>query len=380
MSGAVSGRALASLRRILALMRKELLVILKDPRGRVLLFVPPVLQCLIFGYAATYDLDDVPYVLVDQDCSYVSRTFASDLDGSGVFRRIADLPRTQDAAPLLLSGEAVLIVVIEPEFMRNLAAGRTGAVQVIADGRNSNTAGIAQGYVGAIAASFGQEVRAVQGLPDQAVRVVTRAWYNPSLETRWNMIPSLIGAITMLMTMMLTAMSVAREREEGAFDQLLVAPFRPTEIMIGKAVPSMLVGLVQSSLIFLVALFWFRILFAGSCAVFYLGLLLFLAAAIGIGLFLSAIAKIMQQAMILTFVLLLPFMLLSGLMAPADNMPVALQWFTRINPLTYAISITRRVYLEGVGIDVLAPDMLALLAIAVVTLPGAAWLFRNRLV
>lgn len=193
------------------------------------------------------------------------------------------------------------------------------------------------------------------------------------------MIPALIGTITMLMTMMLTAMSVAREREEGTFDQLLVAPFRPAEIMVGKAVPSMLVGIVQSSLIFLVALFWFRIPFAGSYAVLYLGLVFFLAASIGIGLFLSSIAATMQQAMILTFVLLMPFMLLSGLMAPAENMPVVLQYFTMINPLYYAISIARRVYLEGAGLEQLLPDMLALVAIAAVTLPFAAWLFRNRL-
>jgi len=193
------------------------------------------------------------------------------------------------------------------------------------------------------------------------------------------MILALIGTITMLMTMMLTAMSVAREREEGTFDQLLVAPFRPAEIMVGKAVPSMLVGIVQSTLIFLVALFWFRIPFAGSYAVLYLGLVLFLAASIGIGLFLSSIAATMQQAVILTFVLLMPFMLLSGLMAPAENMPVVLQYFTMINPLHYAISITRRVYLEGAGLEQLLPDMFALVAVAAVTLPFAAWLFRNRL-
>jgi ABC-2 type transport system permease protein len=194
------------------------------------------------------------------------------------------------------------------------------------------------------------------------------------------MIPSLIGTITMLMTMMLTAMSVAREREEGTFDQLLVAPFRPTEIMIGKAVPSMLVGLMQSTLIFLVALLWFRIPFSGSYLVLYLGLVLFLAAAIGMGLFLSSLAKNMQQAMILTFVVLMPFMFLSGLLAPTENMPVLLRYFTLINPLAYAINITRQVYLEGAGLRQLMPDMLALVAIAAVTLPVASWFFRNRLV
>lgn len=368
-----------ALYRILALMRKELLVVLKDPRSRVLLLVPPVLQCLIFGYAATYDLNNVPYALVDHDHSEASRGLVARLDGSGIFVRVATLDRTEDAAQYLLRNRAVLIVAIASDFERNLAAGLPGAVQVIADGRNSNTAGIAQGYAGAIAAAFGQDWSAAQGVAGQAVQVTTRAWYNPNLETRWNMIPSLIGTITMMMTMMLTAMSVAREREEGTFDQLLVAPFRPTEIMIGKAVPSMMVGVTQSTLIFLVAQLWFGIPFAGSYLVIYLGLVLFLAAAIGIGLFLSSIAGNMQQAMILSFVLLMPFMLLSGLMAPTDNMPTILRYFTMINPLQYAISITRRVYLEGAGLSQLLPGMLALVAIAAVTLPIAAWFFRNRL-
>jgi ABC-2 type transport system permease protein len=183
----------------------------------------------------------------------------------------------------------------------------------------------------------------------------------------------------MMMTMLLTAMSVAREREEGTFDQLLVAPFTPTEIMIGKAVPSMIVGIVQASVILLVALFWFRIPFAGSFATLYLGLALFLAAAIGFGLFLSSLAGNMQQAMVLCFIFLMPFMLLSGLMSPTDNMPEVLQYATVINPLKYAISITRRVYLEGAHVSEMMPDMLALVAIAAVTMPVSAWMFRRRL-
>lgn len=368
-----------ALHRIIALIRKELRVILKDPRSRVVLLLPPILQCLIFGYAATFDLNRVPYALVDHDRSELSRALVARLDGSGIFNRVATTTRMDEAEPYLLTGRAVLLISIAHDFEASLKAGSAGSVQVIADGRNSNTAGIAQAYVGSIAAAFGEEWRASQGAADQAVQITTRAWYNPQLESRWNMIPSLIGTITMMMTMMLTAMSVAREREEGTFDQLLVAPFRPTEIMIGKAVPSMLVGVTQSSLILLVSLLWFRIPFAGSYLVLYLGLVLFLAAAIGIGLFLSSIAANMQQAMILTFVLLMPFMLLSGLMAPTDNMPTVLRYFTLVNPLQYAISITRRVYLEGAGLEQLFPDMLALVAIAIVTLPIASWFFRNKL-
>lgn len=368
-----------SLLRILALIRKELLAILKDPKSRFSLIGPPILQCLLFGYAATYDLNDVPYALIDHDRSAASRALAERMDGSGIFTRVATLERAGQIAAYIDDRRVLLVVTIDQDFEKDLNAGTVPAVQVIADGRNSNTAGIAQGYVGQIVATFGEEWRAARGLPGPAVRITARAWYNPNLETRWNMIPSLIGTITMMMTMMLTAMSVAREREEGTFDQLLVTPFRPAEIMIGKAIPAMMVGTTQATMILLVAQLWFRIPFAGTYPMLYLGLTLFLAASVGIGLFVSSLAGNMQQAMIGSFVLLMPFMLLSGLTAPIGNMPAALQYFTLINPLRYAISITHQVYLEGAGIAQLLPEMSALVAIAAVTLPIAAWMFRNRL-
>lgn len=368
-----------SLLRILTLIRKELLVILKDPKSRASLFLPPILQCLIFGYAATYDLNSVPYVLVDQDRSAASVTLVAKLEGSGIFQRQGTFAQIDQAVPLLDARRALVVVVISNGFERGLEAGAPAPVQVIADGRNSNTSGIAEGYANAIIGDFAAAWLSEKGIASAGVKVSTRAWFNPQLETRWSMIPSLIGTITMMMTMMLTAMSVAREREEGTFDQLLVAPFTPTEIMIGKAVPSMLVGITQASVILLVALFWFRIPFAGSFLTLYAGLALFLAAAIGFGLFLSSLAGNMQQAMILAFVFLMPFMLLSGLMSPTENMPTVLQYVTVINPLTYAIRITRAVYLEGGRFTDLLPDMLALVAIAAVTMPIAAWMFRHRL-
>lgn len=369
---------LASLFRILTIIRKELLVMLKDPKSRASVLLPPILQCLIFGYAASYDLNTVPYALVDQDHSATSRALVAKLEGSGVFQRQATLTQTAQAAALLDTKQVVLIVVIGQDFERKLESDASSVVQVVADGRNSNTSGVAQGYANTIIGDFSSNWLAQRRSPG-AIQVTTRAWFNPQLETRWTMVPSLIGTITMMMTMLLTAMSVAREREEGTFDQLLVAPFTPTEIMIGKAVPSMIVGIVQASVILLVALFWFRIPFAGSFATLYLGLALFLAAAIGFGLFLSSLAGNMQQAMVLCFIFLMPFMLLSGLMSPTDNMPEVLQYATVINPLKYAISITRRVYLEGAHVSEMMPDMLALVAIAAVTMPVSAWMFRRRL-
>jgi ABC-2 type transport system permease protein len=365
--------------RILALTRKELLAVLKDPRGRFTLFVPALLQTLLFGYAATFDLNDVPYAVLDQDRSEASYELLAGLDGSGVFRRVANLDREQDIETYINQRRALLAIQIGPDFERRLHSGRPADVQVIADGRNSNTAGTAVGYVGAVIEAFNADWRAAHGQAALPVRVITRAWYNPNLESRWRMIPSLIGTLTMLQTVLLTAMSVAREREQGTFDQLLVTPFRPAEIMAGKTLPSMLVGTAQATTILLVAQFWFRIPFAGSLLTLYVGLSLFLLAAVGIGLFVSSIAATMQQAMLYSFVLMMPFTLLSGLTTPISNMPRPLQILTLINPLRYAIEIAQRVYLEGAGLGELFHTLWPLAALAAVTLPTAAWMFRHRL-
>jgi ABC-2 type transport system permease protein len=377
-----------SLLRIIALTRKELLAVLKDPRGRFTLFAPPVIQCLIFGYAASYDLTDIPYAVLDQDRSAASQELLFRLDGSGIFHRTVQVNRLADLKAAINNRQALLAIQIDQEFERRLQAGLPAEIQVLADGRNSNTAGTAMGYVGAIVDAFNADWRsthlsssdAVQNsAATKAVQVTTRAWFNPNLETRWNMIPALIGTLTMLQTLLLTAMSVAREREQGTFDQLLVTPFRPGEIMAGKAIPSVLIGMVQATAILLVAQLWFRIPFVGSFVTLYLGIALFLLAAVGIGLLVSSIAATMQQAMLYSFMVNMPFALLSGLTTPLSSMPVFLQRLTLINPLRYGIDIAHRVYLEGAGLHELMPDLWPLAAIAFVTLPIASWMFRHRL-
>jgi ABC-2 type transport system permease protein len=370
---------LDSLLRILALTRKELLAILKDPRGRFSLLIPPILQCLVYGYVATYDLSDVPYAVLDRDRSTTSQELLAQLDGSRVFQRTGALYRAADVKTWIDERRVLLVIQIDQDFERRLLLGQPAEVQVIADGRNSNTAGTALSYVGAIVEAFNADWRATHGQRGPMVQVTTRAWFNPNLETRWHMIPSLIGVLTLLQTLLLTAMSVAREREQGTFDQLLVTPFRPAEIMAGKALPSVLIGLVQATNILLVAQLWFHIPFAGSFLTLYAGLSLFLLAAVGIGLLVSAIAATMQQAMLYSFLVMMPFALLSGLATPLSSMPQALQYVTLVNPLRYAIEIAERVYLEGARLDQLTPDLWPLAAIAVATLVPASWLFRHRL-
>jgi ABC-2 type transport system permease protein len=365
--------------RILALTRKELLATLKDPRGQFSLLVPPIVQCLIFGYAATYDLTDIPYAVLDQDRSAASYELLAGLDGSGVFHRVANLTSEREIKDYINERRVLLVVQIDQDFHRRLMSGQPATVQAIADGRNSNTAGTAVAYLGAIVEQFNAGWREAQNMSGPPVQMTTRAWYNPNLETRWHMIPSLIGTLTLLQTLLLTAMSVAREREQGTFDQLLVTPFRPVEIMAGKALPSVLIGIVQATNILLVAQLWFRIPFAGSFLTLYAGLLLFLLAAVGMGLLVSSVVATMQQAMLFSFLLMMPFALLSGLTTPIHNMPKLFQYMTLVNPLRYVIDVAQRVYLEGAGLVRLIPDLWPLAIMALITLAAASWLFRHRL-
>ena len=369
-----------TLRRILILCRKEFRAILKDPRSRIVLFLPVVMQSLVFGYAATYDLSSVPFAVLDQDRSAASRELVAKFEGSGIFKRVANLVDSRQIGAVIDEKDALLVIQINPDFERQLEAGKPSAVQVILDGRNSNTSGTAGRYVATVVDLFNADWRTAHGASAPSLTVEARAWYNPNLATRWSIVPSLIATLSMLQTLMLTALSVAREREQGTFDQLLVTPLRPVEIMIGKAVPSITIGLIQATVIMLVALFWFHIPMAGSLFTLYTGLLVFTIASVGIGLAISAFSANMQQAMLYTFVLLMPLMMLSGFTTPISNMPQAMQYLTYIDPLRYAVQLVQRVYLEGVGIGWVLNDIWPLLVIGGVTLPTAAWLFRHRLV
>ena len=366
--------------RLMALIRKELMSVLKDPSSRTILFVPVILQSLLFGYGATYDLVNVPYAVLDQSRSPTSAALLAHLDGTGYFRRVATLETEAQIAPLIDSQKALMVIRIDPLLEQELSKGRNAPVQLLLDARNSTTANSAAAYVGAIVDAFNAEQMQQHGGTPPALSIETRAWYNPNLETRWNFMPALIATLSMLQTLLLTALSVAREREQGTFDQLLVTPLSPLDILIGKAIPPMLIGLAQSTIVLLITRFWFHIPMAGSFITLYVGLAAFLIAGVGIGLSISAMSLNMQQAMLYTFMLLMPMMLLSGLTTPIATMPKILQLATLANPVRFGIDLVRRVYLEGVGFGPILPDLIALMLIAALTLPTAAWFFRNRLV
>jgi ABC-2 type transport system permease protein len=365
----------SSLAQIGALIRKELLALLKEPSSRALMFCPALIQSLLFGYGATYDLVHAPYAVLDLSGGRAATELLARVDGTGVFVRTATLTSPTRISDVIDDYDALMVLSIPSDFQERLDAGQRAPLQVILDGRNSSTAGLAAGYVGAIVAEFNASL----GSGVSGVSVERRAWFNPNLESRWNIMPALIGALSMLQTLMIAALSVAREREQGTFDQLLVTPLTPMQILIGKAVPAILIGLMQSTIILVIIRFWFRIPMNGSLGVLYLGLLTFTIASVGVGLSISALSLTMQEAMLYSFLLIMPLMLLSGLLTPVRNMPEILRIATWANPLRFCTSIVRRVYLEGAGLSDVALDFVPLLVMAAVTLPLAAWLFRNRL-
>lgn len=360
---------------LLALIKKEFLAILKDPATRAILFGPVVLQSFLFGYGATYDLHHVPYALLDQSHSQVSRDLVAKVDATGVFYRVANLSSSAQIAAEIDSNRALLVLHIPTDFEEKLAAGSASPVQIILDSRNSSTAGLASSYLSSVVS----ELNMARGVTSSGITIDRRAWFNPNLESRWFLMPGLMATLSMIQTLLLAALSVAREREQGTFDQLLVTPLTPTQILIGKALPAVAVGLLQSTLVFFVVRFWFEIPLSGSLLLMYGALALFTLAAVGIGLSISAFALTMQQAMLYAFLFIMPMMLLSGLLTPVENMPWILQDLTYINPLRFGLNIVRRIYLEGVGFADITVDLIPLALLAGVTLPLAAWLFRHRL-
>ena len=362
-------------RKIKFIIIKEFLATIKDPLTRTVLFAPVIVESILFGYAATFNLNTVPYAVLDESHSSYSTELAARLDGTGIFQRTRTLTSTAQIADAIDSGDAMLVISIPQDFAKKLAAGQTADVQLIMDGRNTTTASVASGYVSNIVSTYNTMLHEGK----QPLEVQSISWFNPNLITRWMFIPSMLPLLSLLQVIMLAGLSVAREREQGTFDQLLVTPTSPLEILIGKAIPPILIGLIQVSFVLCVSLFWFEIPQAGSVLSLYAALTIFLISCVGIGLSISAISNNMQQVMVYCFVLLLPMALLSGFATPVRNMPEVLQYATYANPLRFAIDACRRIYLEGCTLAQVSFDFLPMLVVAAITLPTAAWLFRHKL-
>ena len=368
-----------SLLRILALTIKELLAILKDKRSRIVLVVPPILQLLVFGYAATFDLNDIPIAIYNEDSSAPSRELVAKVLGSPHFHLHTYIDSERQIVPLIDNKEVLVVLHIHARFSADLYQGRSGKAQLIIDGRNSNTALLVQGYLRNIVSDFNLNWAENHGLATPPATVTVTSWFNSNRESRWFIVPGIVGILSLLITMIVTALSVAREREAGTFDQLLVTPIRPFELLIGKSLPGMLIGTAEASFILFMAIYWFEVPFRGSLGALYLGLFLFILSAVGIGLMISSLAVTQQQGLLGAFLFMVPAVILSGFATPIANMPYLVQLITYLDPLRYFLIILRGVFLEGDSYTILVHYYWPMAIISVITLSFAGWLFRHRM-
>lgn len=366
---------------------KEFLELRRDKAARFMLLVAPVIQLLLFGYAASFEVFHVSTAVLDLDHSQESRELIARFTASNRFDvvKVARSQREIDAT--IDASDAAVALVIRAGFAQLLRKGQAAPLQVIVDGTNSNTALIALGYVNIIAADFSTDYAAdlarrtqgVRGTRPVEVTLEQRPWFNNDLNGQWFFVPGLIGTLTLIIIVNLTAFAIVREREVGTLEQIMVSPIRPAELIFGKTVPFFLVGLGEVALIVAVAKLWFQVPFVGNPLVLLLGSSLFLFSTLALGLLISTLCTTQQQAFSMNFFILNPFFILSGFSFPISSMPKVLQWFTYINPLRYYLVVIRGTFLKGVGVNVLWPELAAMAAIAAILLTTSILRFRKSL-
>jgi len=374
------------LERVRHMLVKEFLQLFRDPQMLRILILPPLLQILVFGYAVTTNVRNAPTAVVDLDRTASSRDLLSRFFSSGHFRLARETADFREAGDLMNRGNAGVILHIAPGFEGALRSNRTGDLQVIVDGTDSNTAAIVLSYAARITAGYSAAVRLsrMQRHPvpfpgPPSVSLASRAWFNENLESRFTFLPGIIAFIVMLVTVMLTSMAIVREREIGTLEQILVTPITPAEYILGKTLPFAIVGFVEILLVATVGVLWFDLPFRGSLLLLFACSGLFLSTALGIGLLISTVSRTQQQAMLTMFLYFMPAVLLSGFLFPIANMPRAAQALTYLNPLRYYLVILRGIFLKGVGVRVLWPQMAALLLLGAATTAVAIRRFRKTL-
>jgi ABC-2 type transport system permease protein len=364
--------------RVREMVRKELRQLLRDPRTKRVIFIAPIIQLVLFGYAVNTDVRHVATFVVDHDRTPESRQLLDAFTSSEYFRVAASGMDPDEMGRALDGGRAVVGLWIPVGFARDLKAGRSPAVQVVIDGSSSNTATVAQGYATRIVQEFGRRVAPAAGaaVPGDALQFEPRAWFNASLESRVYNVPAVIGVIVMLMCLLLTAMGVVREREVGTLDQLLVSPLRPTELILGKTLPVAGIAMVQIFLVTSVALLWFGIPLRGSVPALALAAALFILAGLSAGLLISTLATTHQEAFLVMFLFLLPAIILSGFLYPIDTMPESFQVLTLANPLRHFLEVVRAIFLKGAGVRDVGPQLLLLGSMAAAGIAYAVRRFR----
>jgi len=374
-------------RRLHQMLIKEFTQVVRDKRMRFMLVVPPMVQMLVFGYAATFEIHNVPVAILDLDHSRESRELVSRFTSSPYFDVRGYLDNERQLREWIDTEQAVLVVHIHPGFAQKLRKGETAPLQVVVDATNSNTALIALGYVNQIAQRFAQDsqrdrlLRVAPHLTERAPRVELerRPWYNPDLRSQWFFVPGVIGTLILIMVGLLTAFAIVREREIGTLEQIMVTPITRTEFILGKTAPFFIIGLIDTALIALVGTLWFKIPFRGQLGVLLLGAVLYILCILAVGLFISTISRTQQQAMVSAFFFNMPAIIFSGFGFPIRNMPEWMQWLTYLDPLRYFLVIIRSVYLKGTGLDLLWPQMAGMTALGLALMTISVFRFQKSL-
>ena len=376
-----------NLRRMAIIVRKELLVLLCNKVSRMLIIVPPLMQIVVFGWAATMEVRNVDVAVLNQDSGNWSREIVRRLQGSHTFRSVTFLDGEADIRPTIERQKALFVMVFDDEFSRRVDAGAPAQMQVILDGRRSNAAQIASYYLETIVRGIGESTPrgqmalgaatgAAGGAPKLDVRV--RCWFNPNLEFQWFFLPNLIGMLGFMLGLVVTGLSVAREREVGTFDQLLVSPATPTEIALAKLVPGCLVGLVHGTIFLLISVFGFGVPFTGSLALLYVAMLVFAMASGGVGLMVSSLSATQQQAFLGAFTVGVPCILISGAVTPVINMPPFLQYASQLNPMRHFTTIVQGVFLKDITVAAAAVSLGKIACISAVAVGVAVWMFKRK--
>jgi ABC-2 type transport system permease protein len=365
------------LSRILALIVKEMQMLLQDKQSRAILIVPVLLQLALFPFAATLEVKNNTLAVYNEDSGRESTELIQRFSRAEAFPELLALHSDAEVRRAVDNQQALIVLRFGPEFSRDVAAGRLPKVQAILDGRRSNSGQIALGYVQQIINDYAGERLALQQKTAPSALVV-RHWFNPNLDYVYHILPCLVAIITSINALVVTGLSVAREREQGTLDQLLVSPLTPAMIMIGKIIPAILVALVQGTIILLGAVFVYRIPFEGSLLLLYGSMVFYCLALAGFGLLISSICATQQQAFLGVFSFVMPAILLSGYASPIDNMPAWLQYLDWVNPMRHFIVIVKGIFLKDIGLASLLPSLYPLLVIAVCTLSAAGWMFRRR--
>lgn len=366
--------------RLTQLVRKEGRQTFRDPRALRVIFMAPVIQLLVFGYAVTTDVKDAALMVYDRDHTTESRQLVQALTAAGYFKVVATAQRAEDLATALDHGRAILALEIPRGFQGDLAAGQPATVQLLIDGTTSNTATVAQAYASQIILRFGQAhsplVQAAKTARGQVpgVDLRVRAWYNPNLESRVYNVPGVVCNLMMLMSLLLTTLAVVRERELGTLEQLMVSPLKPGELIVGKTLPVVGIALVDLVLITSVATLWFHIPMRGSFALLGLVSLAYIVCGLGIGLLISTVSSTTQEAFMTMFMFFLPAMIFSGFFFPIENMPVLFQYVSLLDPVRHYVEAVRAIFLKGAGITVLWPQFAALTVMG----GGILWLATSR--